>query len=290
MTRRSETELVLDAFLAPEHDRLADRVLQAAFADIARTPQRRALRAPWRFPLVRSRIPATGFAAVAFVLVVGAAGLLYLDTRPPRGPGGPSPTSSRAPSPTQVAPGITGWNRFTSAIYGSDLAYPSDWSVRAPATRPWRAGDVFPPRADKMPYADTFISPEKGDAQIGLIVWTMRADEGAVIESVEGLKAWADAFCNDVLRYPTSCEGFTQQAVPWAWDNGNAYTSAILVKTPGIQYAFLADCRSCLIVGGTDWVTVVAVAREDGFPQAARYGGSVALLRSILTTMNIQRP
>ena len=44
-----DTERILDAFLAPEADRLPDRVIDAALADIARTPQRRALRVPWRF-------------------------------------------------------------------------------------------------------------------------------------------------------------------------------------------------------------------------------------------------
>ncbi len=37
-------------------------------------------------------------------------------------------------------------------------------------------------------------------------------------------------------------------------------------------------------------VQVVVVAREDGFPSAARYGGSVELLKSILTTMDVWTP
>ena len=49
MTSRTTTERILDAYLAPEGDRLPDRVIEAVFADIARIPQRRAPRAPRRF-------------------------------------------------------------------------------------------------------------------------------------------------------------------------------------------------------------------------------------------------
>ena len=33
MTGRNDPERILDAYLAPEHDRLADRVVDAAFAE-----------------------------------------------------------------------------------------------------------------------------------------------------------------------------------------------------------------------------------------------------------------
>jgi hypothetical protein len=286
----SETERVLDAFLAPEREQLADRVLEAAFAHIARTPQRRALRVPRRFHQMPILSRAASIAAVVFVAVVGGAGWIYLDSRAPSGPSGPGPSSTPAPSPTDVAPGISGWKRFTSAVYGSgygELGYPADWSIRAPATRAWRAGDPFP--ADDMPYADTFVSPGKGDAQIGLIVWSVPAKSDDRVETVEGLKVWADRFCDEVL-VSTSCDGFSARAVPWAWDNGNYYTSAILVKSPRVQFAFLGDCNSCLISGVTDRITVVAVGREDTFPRAARYGGTVGLLKSVLRTISARGP
>jgi hypothetical protein len=37
-------------------------------------------------------------------------------------------------------------------------------------------------------------------------------------------------------------------------------------------------------------VTVVAIGRPDSFPGAAQYGGSVQLLKSILTTMDVYPP
>jgi hypothetical protein len=298
MNGRVDAERVLDAFLAPEADQLPDRVMDGALAEIARTPQRRAMRAPWRLPNMLSRIPASGVAVVALAVVVGTGGLIYLNVRSSSGQGGPGPTASSTsspapsatrlpPTPTQVAPGITSWRTYSSAIYGDayrSIGYPSDWSMWAPASRKWRAGDAFP--AGDLQYADIFASPGEGDAGIALFVWSMPAGSGATIETVEGLKAWADTFCRDVLA--SSCEGFTQQAVPWAWASGNYYSSAILVKTADHQYAFLGDCNSCLLVGSTDRVTVVVVAREDSFPPAAPYGGSVQLLKSILTTVNVR--
>ena len=280
-----DTDRILDAYLAPDPARLPDRVIDAALDEVARTPQRRALRVPWRFPPVPALPRATGIAAVALVAVVGAGALLALASRAPDGPGGPSTPATQAPTTRQsfVARGITDWQTFGSAIYGDTLTrYPAGWSVRVPATRPWRVGDVFPPASGDMPFADTFVSPGRGDVQIGLIAWSMPVD-AANIETTDGLKAWVETFCAEVA---SSCDGFTQRAIPWAWDHGNYYTSAILVPTPEHQYAFLADCGSCLIPGATDRVTIVIVAREDGFPAAASYGGSFELLKSVIATLN----
>jgi hypothetical protein len=95
MNGHIDAERILDAYLAPEADRLPDRVLDAALADIARTPQRRALRVPWRFPTMPALSRATGIAAVALVAVVSAGGLLYVNSKGPGGPGD-SPTATTA--------------------------------------------------------------------------------------------------------------------------------------------------------------------------------------------------
>lgn len=102
MKARSDTERILDAYLAPEADRLADRVIDAALADIARTPQRRALRVPWRFSLMPSLSRATGVAVVALVAVVGAGTLFYLNSNPDGSgsQGTPLPTATSTPAPT----------------------------------------------------------------------------------------------------------------------------------------------------------------------------------------------
>ncbi len=71
MTGHIDAERMLDAFLAPEHDQLPDRVVDAALTEIARTPQRRALRVPWRFPLMPQLLR---YAVVAVVAVAIGAG------------------------------------------------------------------------------------------------------------------------------------------------------------------------------------------------------------------------
>ena len=298
MTGRTTAERILDAYLAPQAERLPDRVIEAALADIARTPQRRALRVPWRIPTMPALSRATGIAAVALVAVVGTGGMIYLNSNSPSGPGAATssvptqapttaPTGAPNPGSSDVALGITGWKTYTSELRGFTLGYPADWSVNAPATRTWQAGDEF--FGDSWPYADTFVSPGEGDASIGLFVWEMPAGEGVDLDSVPGLKAWAETFCSDVGA--SSCEEFTERAVPMCLNaGGDSCRGAILVPTAGAQYAFFMDWPSAMFTNVPDLVRVVVVARDDSFPSAARYGGSVELLKAILTTMDVWTP
>jgi hypothetical protein len=188
-----------------------------------------------------------------------------------------------APAPTEAARGITPLTTYTSAIYGTTLSYPADWSVKARAARKTQSGDAFP--ANELPYADTFASPGEAGAQVGLIVWQTHID---VFTGTADLKALAGKFCVEVVA--SSCETFTQRAVPLDFNNGGDGGCAILVPTADRQYAFLSDQSSCAITEGTSWITVVVIDREDEFPSAARYGGSVELLRSIVATMKVWRP
>lgn len=104
MTGRTDTERILDLFLAPEPERLADRVVDAALSDIAVTPQRTALRLPWRFPGFVGTSRAATFAAVALVAVIGAVGVGALLGRVVSTGGypTPSPSASEAPTPSPV--------------------------------------------------------------------------------------------------------------------------------------------------------------------------------------------
>jgi hypothetical protein len=143
-----------------------------------------------------------------------------------------------------------------------------------------------------LPYADSFTIGE-GDAAIGLFVWEMPAERdsaGFESASLGDWKVWAQQFCSDVGA--SSCDGFPQQAMRMCQnEGGGTCRSAILVPTADAQYAFFVDWPSAMIVGADpDQIRIVVVAREDGFPPAARYGGSVELLRSILTTMNVWTP
>lgn len=290
MTARTDTERILDAYLAPEADRLADRVLDAALDDIARTPQRRALRVPWRFPTMPAMSRATAIAAVALVAAVGAGGLIYLSSRAPSGPGGPATATSAPTTAPPAAPGIAAWTPYTSEMYGFKMAYPSDWTVYAPATRGWESADGRA-AADSWPYADVFANPEVKDGDsIGVWVWEVAADEGADIESLEGLKAWAQEFCT---RSPairdggsSSCDEVPSSAMPMCLNaGGDSCRAAILVPDAGGANAFFEDFNRAML--GRSFVRVVQVGRPDTFPAAERYGGSVQLLRSFLTTMDV---
>jgi hypothetical protein len=107
MTGHVDTERILDAFLAPAHDQLPERVLEASLADITRTPQRRALRVPWRLPYMPALTRTTGFATVALVAVVAAGGLLYLNAKGPSGPGAQASAPATVPTPTATGPSPT---------------------------------------------------------------------------------------------------------------------------------------------------------------------------------------
>jgi hypothetical protein len=153
MTERS-FDRIADAFLADGPVVLPDRVFDAAFEEVHRTRQRRALvRVPWRFPTMNT-FAKLAVAAVA-VIAIGVLGLTFL---PPGGSGvggapaaTPSatatataaPTATAVPTPTPApaptGPPLTG--QFTSERHGFSISYPEGWSTR-PATGPWTTGVV----------------------------------------------------------------------------------------------------------------------------------------------------
>jgi hypothetical protein len=296
MNARTDTERILDAYLAPEADRLADRVVDAALSDIARTPQRRALRAPWRFPFMPAFSRLTGIAAAVLVVVVGAGALVLLNS-PGRfgGPPAPSPTPAATsaataaptaapggtPAASEVAPGITGWTTYTSDVYGFSFDYPHDWYVDDRASREWRPGDSLTAEA---PYDDQFASPE--DETVGLFVWQMPAGE-ADVESWDGLTAWAVQLCRDIGA--PACDEYAERAVPMCHDQGGC-RAALLVPMAEDQWAFVPDWESLILTTVPDVVTVFAIGRPDDFPSADRYGGSVELLKSILSRIGVETP
>ena len=79
-----------------------------------------------------------------------------------------------------------------------------------------------------------------------------------------------------------ACETVSDVAVPMCVGRV-ACLPAVLVPLSDSTQAVIADSETGL-------VTVLSLARPDSFPAAARYGGSVQLLKSILTTMDVWTP
>ena len=141
MTIESEFDRIAKAWLADGPAELPERVLDAVVDEIHLTRQRRAVRAPWRFPVMTtpSRV---GAAAVVGILAVGG---LLLITRPGQSAvAGPSPNSGVAAtaSPTALAsvasvPALT--ETFASQRHGYTVRYPAGWTV-TPATESWKTG------------------------------------------------------------------------------------------------------------------------------------------------------
>lgn len=254
-------------------------VLSTVVAALPSIPQaRRGLLAPWRFTQMTNFMRAT--AGVAIVAIVGV-GVLALNLGKPGGgtQQTPGPTATAAaspaaaptpsPGPSEAAPGIKAFTPYTSAVYGITLGYPNDWRLDSAATRKWQAGDSF----DFGPYADVFVSP---DGEIGLWVFRVAAESGADIASREGLLAFVCELDASV------CQSISDVAEPMCLGRV-ACLPAVLVPFAEGVHAYFADTE-------TRMVTVVEIGREDSFPGAARYGGSVQLLKSILTTMDVWAP
>ena len=294
MNRTIDVERILGAFLAPEADRLPDRVIDAALTDIARTPQRPALRVPWRLPFMPALSRATGIAAVVLVTALGAGGIIYLNS-PGSGSGGPgaqptptptpaptvAPTAAPTPQPTFDPSDPAAWTPYSSAVYGYTIAYPSDWSLHSAATHKWQPGE--PIVDDAWPWADVFVNPETVDGDsIGLWVLQVPAPAGADVSSWDGLRAALGEMC-DEPTVDAACPGNNP---PTALCLGGQDCQAAIMVLTGEELAPMAAFGD----PETGVITMFLIGRPDDFPAAARYGGTVALLKAILAQVDIREP
>jgi hypothetical protein len=204
MSGHIDAERILDAFLAPEADRLADRVIDAALADIARTPQERGLRIPRRFTNMPASLRLA--AAAAIVAVVGVGVLIYNA----RSPGiGAVPT----PAPTPA------WVPYTSARYGFEIAHPADWTV-LPSERDWNENLD---RAEwQSPATERFLAPDQSllvtafvdrvPNSVGLDMWLThycRKLDGCDIDATRSEKVMIDGHSGRLIYFPTDVQAFT---------------------------------------------------------------------------------
>lgn len=230
---------------------------------------------------------ATGIAAVALVAVVSAGGLIYLMSRTPSGAGGgpTAPATTQAPStrpslasspePSYVAPGITGWTTYASKVYGFNIAYPSDWSVNAPATEAWKPGEAV--TADAWPWADVFANPEAVDSDsIGMWVWQVPAPAGTNLRTWQGMQDAIAKLCREPTFGPCAFDGPPAQMCIGVSECLPILIASMRTGGEVAPWGFIGYRDAGLII-------VFEMGRPDNFPAAARYGGTMALLRSILT-------
>jgi hypothetical protein len=286
MNGRIDAERILDAFLAPEADQLPDRVIDAALADIARTPQRRALRVPWRFPYMPALSRATSLVAAVLVVAVGVGVFAYLNSPGGSGQSTPAPTSSPTTEPTTAPTAAstpqptfdpTDLSTYTSAVYGHTISYPSSWSVEAEATEACQPPD----RVIEASCQDIFLNDPAIDGdQIAMFVFQVPAPEGADLASWEGLEALAMDNCGE----PPAIACPSGPATPMCIGQQDCQPAIIvLVSDEQTPSAYFADSE-------TGAVTVYAMGREDDFPAATRYGGTIALLKAILAQVDVREP
>jgi hypothetical protein len=147
---------------------------------------------------------------------------------------------------TLDVPGIDAWTPFSSDEYAYTLNHPSGWEVSR-ATEPWSEGGT----AER--YADMFVRP---DNDLGVAVWQQPAGDGADLESVAGLTAWAKAFCEAGSRFDGAgddYDAFESRALPMCMNaGGDPCRAALLIPDSGTTpddaavYAFVPDwAASC---------------------------------------------
>ena len=288
MTRDRTTEQQISDWLVGEGEyELPDRVLAETFHQAAVTRQVRALPG-WRsFQMDRKVISfAAGAAAIAVLVIAGAA---YFGQPDASGVGGaptpsptPTPVASAAPSapPSLVAPGISGWTPYTSAVYGFTMSYPSDWSVASPASHKWQPGE--PANEDSTPWADIFLNDRDIDGDdIVMVVSQVPAPTGADLESWEGLHAVHLELCDEPTM--AACPADYTPTPMCVGEQDCAPAIIALIGDDPMPVALIGDPEKGI-------VTVIQMGRVDSFPAAGRYGGTVQLLKSIMTQLNVRDP
>lgn len=232
MTTQRDLERALDTFFAFGADEVADRVIDDALLTIAQTPQRRALRVPWRFLEMPTSLK-LATVAVAVILAIGGAAWI-LGRGSGSGVGAPAPaTPSASPSATP-SPSTAGWIEYTSGQYGYQVSYPPTWQVDVQARRNWVLGtDRLGSPADGMNgSADHFT----GDVDGGSTAMTgLAADVPAGMSE----DAWLAAYYGDDGRFcPTmpTFESITVDGNPGRFDT--CYDAQAIVFIGNRVYVF----------------------------------------------------
>jgi hypothetical protein len=272
-------------------DRTPRRAIDGVLLAIKTTTQERDLRIPGRFLQMPALSRATSIAAVALVAVVGASGLMYLASNRPGGVGSqgtaaPTPTPTTAattepslaptPRPSEVAKGIYGWKTYTSAVYDYTVSYPDDWVIADAATQKWKPGE-----SEETPSSDLFTTPEGTPENEGMAYFALQfpAPTGADLRTWNGLLGALTEMCAKPAEFVyNTCpreDLVTQLCL------GTDCQPVALVMEDGFPRAIFGDTDTGIF-------TYIQMGRRDDFPAAAKYGGTVMLLKSILSQLGVR--
>jgi hypothetical protein len=262
-------------------DRTPPAAIDAVLLAVTTTPQERDLRILRRTTQMPTYVRLA--AGIAIVAVVGVGALMYIGNSP--GVGGaptpsptPTPVASAAPSaPPSLAPGISGWKPYTSAAYGYTMSYPQGWYVASRASHKWEPGE--PGTEEAAPFWDIFANDD-GDGTV-MLVAQVPAPAGADLESWDGLHAVHRELCDE----PT-IPGCPADYTPTSLCSGQQDCAPAILALNGddpMPVALIGDPENGV-------VTVIWIGRVDSFPTAAKYGGTVQLLKSVLTQMDVRDP
>lgn len=306
MNARTDTERILDAFLAPEADRLADRVIDAALADIARTSQRRSWWPAWRSN--RMNTYAKLIAAAAAVLVVAVVGYQFL----PRssGTGGqptaqPSPTATSSPTTAAIPRIIDGplaagtWrlSPFASETMTIDATVPDGgWLGGVPNAISGPRGESNGPNGVVVAFlkAQTIHSdpcqwdhdnsgraPQEGDVAVGPTVDDLVAALGAstAYESTTPVDATLGGFSGKRLELqltpgPSGCDSYDGA--------GNQYW--VFGGRDGALYAQGDDNRWQLTIVDVDGTRLIGVLLSYAETSSEDLSAAQGILDSVVIT------
>jgi hypothetical protein len=162
------------------------------------------------------------------------------------------------------------------------MAYPSDWSLHQAATHRWQPNEPLASGEDAWPWADVFANPEAVDGDsMGLWVLQIPAPFGADLGSWDGLEAALRETCDE----PTlnTCPS-DDPPTPMCLGDQDCQPAIIVLWDPELTpTAAFGDPEA-----GT--ITLFSIGRPDDFPGAARYGGTVALLKAIVAQVDVREP
>ena len=264
-------------------------VLSTVVAALPSIPQaRRGLLAPRRFTQMTNVMRAAAAVAIVGIVGVGVLGLI-VRAPSPGGSGSPAPTPTAGPTATVTptatvaptstvapSPSLSMGPIYRSNVYGFSIGYPQGWKFEAAAQRRWDPA-VDAPLDFSSQAIDTFTNPA---GTVAFSAWLVPHEADINLDSRQDLMEFAQTFC--IASDNAPCTRIPERAVQMCREQADCHPAIIVPFNQAVMAFF----------GATEdgHVNVVAVWQGDTAPEVAEYGGSIELLKTILSSMNVWTP